>query len=438
LVALKRNPLECWSREHFEQPVVRHALPFRQALVVNDPAAIRHVLLENAANYRKDKIQRRVLSAGFGDGLLTAEGDEWRAQRRTVAPLFARKTVMQFTPAMLAAAGAMADRWRAADGETIDVAAEMGRVALDILVRTIFSDGIGCDMDEFRQSVAAYFSAIGKIGPLDLIGLPGSLPRMAQLKSRSTLRFFDATIDEIIATRRQRLAEQPDDVPLDMLSLLLAALDPDTGERLSVAEVRSNILTFISAGHETVANALSWALFLLSQSPEWRARLAAEAEREFAGPVEGLSGRLTETRAVFDEAVRLYPPIAVISRMALGPDQVAGETVKRGALILVAPYVLHRHRLLWRDPDDFDPTRFLNGGRAAVDRFAYLPFGVGPRICIGSAFALQEAAIVLATVMHNFDLEPVPGHTVWPLLRVTLRPAGGLPMIVRSRRSNGR
>jgi cytochrome P450 len=434
LSVLRRNPLECWARDHFEKPIVVGGLPFVHVVLVNDPRAIRHVLLENAANYRKDAFQRRVLSAGLGDGLLSAEGEQWRIQRRTVAPLFARKTITGFVPAMLDAAAALVERWRRQDGITVDITAEMTRLTLDVLERTIFSDGLGRAPEEFRLAMSTYFSTIGRIDPLDVLGVPSFVPRLSQLRVRSTLRFFESAIDEIIMLRRRRLATKGDNAADDILTLLLAALDPDTGEQMTEVEVRSNILTFIAAGHETTANLLTWSLFLLSQSPEWRQRVAAEVEQELGGSMEAQADRLVETRAVIDEAARLYPPIAAISRVAMDTDELAGVRIRRGSMVVIAPYVLHRHRSLWRDPDAFDPTRFLAEGRSRIDRYAYIPFGAGARTCIGSAFALQEATLVLASIMKNFDLQFAPGNQVYPLLRVTLRPSGGLPMTIRCRR----
>jgi cytochrome P450 len=428
---LKRNPLECWAREHFEKPVVVGGLPFKHVLLVHEPAAIRRVLLDNAGNYQKDSIQRRVLSAGLGDGLLSAENEQWRTQRRILAPIFARKTILDFAPAMMDAAAALTARWRGKDGATIDVAAEASRLTLDVLERTIFSDGFGRDAEELRDAMGVYFNTIGKIDPLDLIGLPPSVPRLSHLRVRSTLRFFERAIDEIIATRRRRLNGTSGDAANDILTLLLGALDPETGQGMTEAEVRSNILTFIAAGHETTANTITWSLFLLSQSDEWRARVEAEAQREIGGPIAGLADRLAETRAVIDEAIRLYPPIAAISRVAMGPDELSGEKVKRGSLVVIAPYVLHRHELHWREPDIFDPSRFLGAAKNEIDRYAYLPFGAGIRTCIGSAFALQEATLILATVVKNFDFKLAPNKNVWPLLRVTLRPDGGLPLTIK-------
>lgn len=434
--ALARNPLEYWARQHFEESIVAGGLPVGHVLLVHEPNAIRRVLLDNAVNYRKDRLQRRVLSAGLNDGLLNAEDERWRIQRRTLAPMFARKSVIDFAPAMIRAAETLIDRWSSrGDGATIDVAVEMTRVTLDVLERTIFSNGFGRDAEDIRVAMKAYFNAIGKISPLDLVGVPEFVPRLGRLRVRSTLRFFERTIDKIIVTRRQHLTMQPDNAPYDILTLLLNALDPDTGARMTEAEVRSNILTFIAAGHETTANSLSWALFLLSQSPQWRDRVAAEIDRESGRSVVGLSERLLETRAVIEEAIRLYPPIAAVSRVALGPDELNGVRVERGSLIVVSPYVLHRHRRLWEQPDIFDPRRFLGEARTKIDRFAYLPFGAGPRTCIGSAFALQEATLVLATIAKHFSFELNQGHEVWPLLRVTLRPANGLPMTINRRSS---
>jgi cytochrome P450 len=443
LRALQKNPIECWAEEHFEQPVVTATRAIGHVLVINDPGAIRRVLLDNASNYRQDTLQHRVLSAGLANGLPSAEDEQWRVQRQTFAPTFSRKTVAPFAPAMRQAGNAPVERWRSrGEGSQIGVAAEMTRVTLDVLERTIFSDGLGCNTEELRAAMAIYFETIGRIDPLDLFGVPAFVPRLGRLRARSTCGFSilpstsssrrDATRRD--ATRRWRLAQYAGSVPNDIFGLLLGALDPATGRAITEAEVRSNILMFIAAGHETTANCPSWSLFLLSQSAEWRERVAAEARREIDGPMAGVTDRLVLTRAVVEESIRLYPPIAAISRMTIDPDELAGVAVRWGSMLVIAPYVLLRHRHLWRDPDYFDPGRFLGDARMRIDRFAYSPFGAGMRTCIGSAFALQEATLMLATIMRHFALELAPGHAVWPLLRVTLRPAGGLPNDGHARR----
>ncbi|HLL26110.1 MAG TPA: cytochrome P450, partial [Xanthobacteraceae bacterium] len=385
---LARNPLEAWTAAHFEEPIVMNGLPAARVAVVNEPAAIRHVLLENWQNYKKDWLQRRVLSAGLTDGLLSAEGAQWRTQRRALAPLFSRRSVMNFSAAMAETARLLVERLKARDGEIVDLVAEVTRVTLEVLERTIFSDGLGRNPEQFRVWMKSYFETIGRIDILDVLGVSSVVPRPGHWKMQRMLRNFEAAIDQIISVRRSRLARNPDSMPQDILTLLVEAKDPDSGQALSEAEIRANVLTFITAGHETTANSIAWSLFLLSQSAEWQERVRREAGRELDGDIEGLAERLVETRAVVDEAVRLYPPIGAISRAALGPDELAGEPITRGTLVVIAPYVLHRHRTLWTRPDYFDPSRFLNGAREKVDRFAYLPFGAGPRVCIGAAFAL--------------------------------------------------
>jgi len=439
LVRLRRNPLECWSADLFEAPIARVGLPFTQAFLVHDPDAIKRVLMDHSANYRKDTIQRRILSSGLSDGLLSVEGDRWEAQRRTLAPVFSRRTVTSFTAPMLAAANELVAKWKEmATGATIDIAAEMTLLTLNVLALTIFSDGIGSDLEDFRTAMNEYFGVIGRIGALDLFGVPKFVPRLGHRRLLRTMSYFESVIDTIINVRRKRIAANGDNVPNDLLTLLLRSLDPSTGRQLDLKEVRSNILTFLSAGHETTANTLAWSIFLLSQSPDWRSRVAEEAERELAKPIDGLADRLTVTKAVVEEALRLYPPIAALSREAIEADILGDMTVPARSLIVISPYVLHRHRRLWSEPDTFDPSRFLPETRNAIPRFAYLPFGIGPRTCIGSSFALQEATIVLAVLTRNFDLQLSREARVWPLQRITLRPANGLPMEIVAKAALGR
>ncbi|HMJ44208.1 MAG TPA: cytochrome P450 [Pseudolabrys sp.] len=350
-----------------------------------------------------------------------------------MAPLFSRKAVINFTAAMVGASEALIERLHRCEGQVVDFATEATRVTVDVLERTIFSEGFGRDPEEIRMAMKTYFETIGRIDPFDVFGIPAFVPRPYRRTLRPTLRLFERAIDTIISTRRERLARAPIDVPRDILTLLLEARDPETGEPLSEVEIRANILTFIAAGQETTANCITWSLYLLSQSTEWRERVKAEADREFDGNIDGLADRLVETRAVIDEANRLYPPISAISRAALGPDELAGQRIKRGTMVVVAPYVLHRHRALWNRPDHFNPGRFLDGGADKIDRFAYMPFGIGPRTCIGASFALQEASIVVAAILKNFTFEVTRGHTVWPVQKVTLRPQNGLPSIVKRR-----
>jgi cytochrome P450 len=432
--ALRRNPIETWTKAHFEWPILVGPTILGTIAVVNDPSAIRRVFVDNAANYRKDALQKRILGQSLIDGLAEVEGDDWRVQRRTLAPLFTPKTVNSFARAIAASAEDLVARWlRLREGRIIDVRPEMARVTLDVLGRTIFSDGLGQDVDQFVAATSGYFATFGRLDLFDLLDFPEWLPRLSKFGYRSAETFLTSVVETIIAKRKRLLAKDKAGAPRDLLTLLLEAQDPQTGAGLSDTEVKANILTFIAAGHETTANALTWSLFLLTLSEEWRERLAAEASAVLPGPVEDYAARLVETRAVIEEAMRLYPPVASMSRQAIGPDDLAGKRIRKGSLVIVSQWVLHRHRLLWAKPDCFDPRRFLTGSREKIDRFAYLPFGAGPRVCIGASFSLQEAAIVLAYIMRSFSLELKKNHVVKAVQRITLKPEGGLPMILRRR-----
>jgi cytochrome P450 len=309
----------------------------------------------------------------------------------------------------------------------------MGALASDVLLRSVFHEGLGPDPESMRAAMLTFFATAGRIDPFDIIGLPDFIPRFTQWRARAKLRAFDEAFDTAVAERRRRLGEHCTNAARDMLGLLMTANDPETGRAMSEAEVKANVLIFFFAGQETTSTAMTWALYLLSQSPEWSERVRVEAERELSGPLEGLSERLVETRAVLDEAMRLYPPVVGITRTATRQDELLGERIARGTMVVVSPYVLHRHELLWDDPDLFDPRRFLERGARKVDRYAYLPFGIGPRMCIGAGFALQEASLMLATIMKSFALVLLPGQSVWPLQRFTLRPRDPLLMSVKPR-----
>jgi len=431
---LRRNPIETWTKAHFELPIIAGPSILGRIAVVSDPAAIRRIFVDNTANYRKDPLQKRVLGPGIRDGLLDVEGDDWRVQRRTLAPLFTPRTVASFARTMNAAAEDLVSRWmRLREGRVVDIQPEMARVTLDVLGRTIFSDGLGQDYDQFVAAISGYLTTVGRLDPFDLLDIPDWVPRLTKLGTRSADTFFTSAVEAIIAKRKRLLATDKGAAPRDVLTLLLEAQDPQTGAGLSDAEVKANILTFILAGHETTANTLIWSLFLLSLSEEWRARLEREARAVLEGPVEDHAARLVETKAVIEEAMRLYPPVASMSRQAIGPDDLAGKRIRKNSLVIVSQWVLHRHRLLWDKPDCFDPRRFLPGSREKIDRFAYLPFGAGPRVCIGASFSLQEAAIILAHIVRSFSFELAKNHAVIPVQTITLRPKGGLPMILRRR-----
>jgi cytochrome P450 len=401
--------------------------------VVSDPLGVRRIFLDNVANYRKDDFQLRVLRPGLGNGLLTADGEDWRAQRRSLAPLFTPRQIAAFADAMTEATREGVERLRRRDGRPIDMSDEMARLTLEILEHTLFSSGLSRDPGEFQQAVTRYFNTIGRVDLMDLLGLPQFLPRFGRRKGRATLEWFGNAVEDIVSARRKLIAEGGT-APRDILTLLLEAQDPETGRGMPEDDLRANIVTFIGAGHETTANALTWTFYLLSQSPDWRARVEDETDAQLdAGPMDTLAERMPVTKAVLEESLRLYPPAAMLTRAAINADEIGGKHICAGTIVTVSPFLLHRHRTLWERPDDFDPSRFLGTSRDRIDRFAYIPFGAGPRVCIGMGFALQEAVIVLAHLTKAFRFNVADNHVVRPIQRITLRPQGGMPMTMHSR-----
>ncbi|HEY8579757.1 MAG TPA: cytochrome P450, partial [Beijerinckiaceae bacterium] len=431
---LARNPIETWSKAHYELPILSGPSLLGHVVVVSDPAAIRRVFVENAANYEKDALQLRVLRAGAepgaGDGLLVASGDAWRRARRTLAPLFTPRRVAAFAELMRLQADARVDAWtKRRPGSIVEIDREMVRVAYDILSATLFSDALTRERAGFEREMMRLLDSIGRIDPLDVLDAPAWMPRLFRGEARDSRRWFETTIARMIDERRAQIAAAPDRAPDDLLTALLRAADPETGVGLTPAEVSANLFTFIAAGHETTARALAWTLHLLARAPEWQDRARAEAMAAPDDPAEWLEA-LPTVRAVFEESMRLFPPVPHMSRAALAPDRLGDVDVPAGATIVVAPWLLHRHKRLWSDPDAFMPERFLPGARETIDRFAYLPFGAGPRVCIGATFAMQEAVVVLASILRRVRFAPVGQREPRPVLRITLRPDDRIPLAV--------
>jgi cytochrome P450 len=434
--ALRTNSVSAWRQEAYQEPYIADRNILGGYVLLADPDLIRRVLVDNAANYPKDDLQLEKLEPAVGRGLLTADGESWRLQRRTVAPLFQPQSVERYLAPMAASIDAMLDRWthHAETGVVTDVAREMTNLTYDIISRTVFSHEIETPPEVMGEAITTYFDALGRIDLWDVLPLPRWLPRPAFIRAKPAQKIFREEVRRLLARRRARIAAGAA-LPDDLVTRLMNARDPETGEPLSDVVIHDNLVTFIGAGHETTANALTWTLFLLGEFPAADARMAAEAARVPAdrAPGEGELAGMAVTRMILEESMRLYPPVPFMSRAAIGPDRLGDAQVVRGTRIIIAPWVLHRHRKLWTDPDLFVPERFSPERRAAIPRFAYLPFGAGARICVGMTFAMQEAMLALAMIVRRFRVTLAEGATVMPFARMTLRPLGGLPMRIGAR-----
>lgn len=419
----RRNVLELIPEVATRQPIVSGVTGKRWHMVM-DPAALRRILRDRLDDYPKSVVTKNILGPAIGNSLFIAEGQHWLWQRRAAAPVFQRRNIDALAPIMTAAAEAACGRLARAGGAPVDLFEEMVTATFDVIADVTLSGDAAFDRDAVHRAIGTYIDAAARVSLFDIIGLPGWVPRPGRLGGPRAIRQMRRLADAAIDSRRSR---GPRQVP-DLLDLLLAGQDPETGRRMNTAELRDNLLTFIVAGHETTALALSWSLYLLGEDPQVQARLRAEARHVLGGRAATAAdvARLPFTRQVVEEALRLYPPAAFLSRTATAADRLCDREIRPGDTVILPIYALHRNRLLWDDPDTFDPDRFAPGHQ--TDRFAYLPFGDGPRICIGAQFAMTEAVIMLATLVSRFRFRFADDRRPRPVLILTLRPEGGVWM----------
>ncbi len=429
LAAVRTNMLVLWSREAYEADFLVGRFFARRSILVNAPDAIHRVLVENTGNYRRTPATIRILRPIVGEGLLLSEGDEWRHQRRTIAPALAPRVVPMLARHVASAAQETVAEVAAAHGEPVDMLAAMQLLALEIAARSMFSLEMRRYGAAMRDAIARFAAGLARPYLFDLL-LPPMIPTLRDLARMRFRVSWLGLMDEIMAAR---LAAGASETPRDLFDLLTAARDPETGAAFSHAKLRDQVATMIVAGHETTALALFWSSYLLASAPAEQTRVAQEVEDVDLSPeaaVEALQ-RIPYTRAVVNEALRLYPPAFAIFRQAIGADRCGDVAIPRRAVVTISPWVLHRHVRLWDDPDAFIPARFL--GREPAHRFAFLPFGAGPRVCIGAQFALAEAALVLAILVKNFELALADRRPVLPVAVVTTRPDHAVAFRLRPR-----
>jgi cytochrome P450 len=390
--------------------------------MLTDPLAIRRVLLENVDNYPKSIVTKNLLRPAIGESLFIAEGKHWRWQRRTAAPAFSHRNVTALAPVMTRAAERSAERIAKVGNRAVNMLDEMVTATFDVISDVTFSGESGFDRTAVHRAIDIYISDAGKVSLFDVLGLPDWIPRPGRNLAANGMGDMKDAADRVINARQ---AEGSQGVP-DLLDLLLDGEDPKSGRRMTTEEIRDNLLTFIVAGHETTALTLAWSLYLCAFDPLVQARARDEAQSVLqcrAATADDVPN-LPYIRQIIDEALRLYPPAAIVSRTALAQDTLCETPINPGDTVIIPIYALHRSHLLWDEPDRFAPDRWANGTKP--DRYAYLPFGDGPRICIGATFAVQEAVIILATLLGRFRFKSVKGVDPDPVMIITLRPEGGI------------
>jgi cytochrome P450 len=426
---LRRNALQMWPREAYEKDSLVQPFLGRKRFLINTPDAIHHVLIDNAANYTRTPATIRILRPIVGDGLFLSEGDDWRHQRRTIAPALAPRIIPMLVRHVASTTAPVVARLAASADKPVDLLAIMQFLALDIAARSMFSLEMQQHGAALRAMIVRFGERLGRPYFFDMM-LPVGIPTWHDLARRRFRSEWIALMDAIIASR---LAALPSDGPRDLFDVLLAARDPETGAAFSRAQLRDQVATMLVAGHETTALTLFWSLYLLASAPSEQERVFEEV-RDFDLSVDSAASalpKLTVTRAVVDEALRLYPPAFVMVRKAIGPDRIGEFAIPPGSMVMIAPWVLHRHARLWKDPQAFNPSRFL--GEQKPNRFAYLPFGAGPRVCVGAQFALAEATLVLATLIQRFGMSLADTEPVIPVGVVTTQPNRPAPFRVNTR-----
>ena len=423
-----RNPLRTLPLPVYHEPMFVPPGMAGRVAWVTDPKLIEEILLGRHDSFPKSPIEKRVFGPVLGDGILLAEGQCWKWQRRITAPLFRHGDLMKLVPDMSAAATRLLDRWRGmSPGRSRRIDPDMTDVTFDVLRATLFDGASDAEAEMLKAQSAIYLENTSWDIAYEIMGLPNWVwhpGRRAMTRSAKLMAEMGLSV-----VARARTAGWPGD---GLMARLGRACDPETGKSMGDAQILNNLLTFAAAGHETTAQALTWALYLLARAPDWQQKVRQEVVRVAGhGPIEPQHVEaLSITRQVMKEVMRLYPPAPVLTRMTREETTIGGHTLPAGAMLVIPIYVVHRHRKLWDDPDRFDPTRFTPEREKQYARAQFMPFGAGPRTCIGMGFAMIEAVVLLAMLVRDAAFSCDAALAPEPLSRVTLRPKGGMPLSV--------
>ncbi len=410
--------------------VVRLRFVNVRVYLLNHPDHVEYVLVRNNNNFIKSRGQRHSLSF-LGGGLLTSEGPLWRRQRRLAQPAFHQERISAYGGTMVECAEQTVSAWQ--DGEVRDVHEDMARLTLEVVAKTLFGTLLTRELEEVGEALAVIAKRFAGRGGV-LFQIPQSIPTPGNLRFQRAIRRLDEIVYGII---RRRRASGEDAYPRgDLLSILLAARDEETGEAMSDEQLRDEVMTILLAGHETTANALSWTWHLLAGHPEAEAKLFEELWEVLAdrAPTAEDLPRLGYADAVIKESMRLYPPVWAFGREALKDCEIGGYHVPAGTQLVMSQWVMHRDPRYYENPGKFRPERWTEGSAEKPPKYAYFPFGGGPRLCIGRPFAKMEAVLLLATIAQRFRLSPASGRPVMPQPSITLRPKGGMKMVLTRRR----
>ena len=419
-LAARRNVLELIPALSYRKPIVSGEMLSRWHMLA-DPAGMKRVLLDNVKNYPKSEIMKRMLRPAIGDSLFNADGSEWKWQRQAVAPVFTHRNVVALAPAMAATAQRSCERLAVA-GPRTEIVSQMMTATFEVICDVALSGRDHFDGHTFGQAISAYFRTAGRASLLDFLGLPEWFPRPGRLMAAPSVQTMHEMVGASIEARRRQTNPPMD----DLLARMLEAQDPETGQRMTPDQLIFNMQFFIVAGHETTALALSWALYLLANAPEEQDAARQQIESVLNGRIAGPSDldSLAFVRQALEEAMRLYPPVGLLARTVAEEDELCGRRMRPDDILFLPIWALHRHELLWEDPEKFQPSRFSKT-REQPGKYQYLPFGAGPRVCVGADFAMMQAQIILSALLQRFRFLP-GGPAPKPVMMMTVRPEPGV------------
>jgi len=426
--AMVSNPVGAIPPDAYREPIALLSMPGATIAFVSDPDLLEEVLVKRVADFPKSHVDERVLRPAFGDSLLTAHGESWRWKRRLAAPHFAPSALARYVPDMVAPFRALGQTWRANNASQLqDVTSAMTLATFEVISAALFSNQDEVDFAAISEAIDAYLAPISWVIGLASLKVPAWVPHPGHGQIRSACLRMRSIVGDLVAARRLSAGKSE-----DICGDLMRARDPETERPLDDQDLVDMVLTLIAAGHETSANALTWALLCLAEQPRLQDAMAKEVA-EIAGtrPIEASDlPKLETVEAFMKEVMRLFPPVPLMARRTVKPETLGGHSLKPGTLLFIPIYAIHRHERLWRDPDTFDLTRFQGDKAGRILRTAYMPFGAGPRVCVGATFAMMEMVAGLATLLQNVRFAPVEGARYEPIQRITLKPKGGLQLRV--------
>lgn len=424
LRALRRNTLSVLPDIAFTQEIVSGVTGPGRWHMVQGPEGLKRIFLENVGNYPKSEVMIRMLRPAVGESLFTSEGARWRWQRRAIAPVFASRNVRLLAPMMTKTAQRASARI-AAQSNPVELVREMLSATFDVICEVALSGRDHFDVEEYGAAITRYFLTVGRASLLDFLAVPSWIPRPGELLGRGAVRTMHRMVARAIEARRRSGPSEME----DLLDHMLKAQDPDTGRRMNSTDLLHNMQFFIVAGHETTALAIAWSLYLLSHDEDMQERACEEARTVLGDRPAGEDDltRAPYLEQVLQETMRLYPPVGLLARNVVELDVLYGREIRPQDTVFLNIYSLHRHQLLWDRPNAFDPETFVPAKVVSRDRFQYLPFGAGPRVCVGANFAMMQARIILMTLLARFRFTPA-GPTPTPVMHMTIRPEPGISL----------